>query len=78
MDGGYPVDLPAFRSLRNIFWGWLAVSRRFPRSSCVLQGNSEHLTRFQLDFLGWTEADDSWYTDRGRWDEERSENWRLG
>lgn len=41
----------------------------------VLQGNSAHLTRFQLDFLSWTEADNSWYTDRVRRDEERSENY---
>jgi hypothetical protein len=74
MDGGYPVYLPAFRSLRSTSWTGVWSAEDFDALHDVLQGNSAHLTRLQLDFFSCTEADNSWYVDRGRRDKERSEN----
>ena len=39
-----------------------------------LEENSSCLERLTIDDIDWTEANDSWFTDHGRWDAGRSHN----
>lgn len=74
LDGECQVDLSAFRSLRGISWINLRSAEDFEALGGALQTNSAHLTELRLNFVDWTEADDSWFTDRGQWKSDRSEN----
>jgi len=74
MDGECPIDLSAFRSLRGISWINLRSVEDFEALGSVLQTNSAHLRELRLDFVYWTEADDSWFTYRGRLEGHHSEN----
>lgn len=74
MGGGCPVDLSAFHSLRGISWVNLRSAEDFEALGGVLHSNSAHLTELRLDFVDWSEADDSWFMDRGQFEGGRSEN----
>jgi hypothetical protein len=74
MGGKCPLDLSAFRSLRSISWIYLRSAENFESLGGVLKTNSAHLTELRLHFVDCTRADDFWFTDRGRWEGDRSEN----
>jgi hypothetical protein len=65
MDGENPIDLSAFRSLRDISWTGLRSSEEFDALSRALKNNSGHLRKLRLDFFNWLEED---------WDADDSEN----
>jgi hypothetical protein len=74
MDGECPIDLSAFRSLRGISWINLRSAEDFEALGNVLQTNSAHLTELRIDFVDWIEAHNSWFADRERFEDNRSEN----
>ncbi|KAH6667391.1 hypothetical protein B0J14DRAFT_602141 [Halenospora varia] len=55
-DGENPIDLSAFRSLRDT-WTGLQSSEEFDALSRALKNNSEHLRELRLDFANWSEED---------------------
>ncbi|KAG9229520.1 hypothetical protein BJ875DRAFT_474606 [Amylocarpus encephaloides] len=56
-NGDYPIDLSAFRSLRQISWTGLQSSEEFDTLSRALKNSSEHLRELRLDFVNWSEED---------------------
>ena len=63
-DGENPINLSAFRSLRDISWTGLRSSEEFDALSRALKNNSEHLKELRLDLVNWPED----------WDEDDSGN----
>lgn len=74
MVGKCPLDILAFRSLRSISQIYLRSAEDFEALGGVLKTNSAHLTELRLHFVDCTRADHYWFTDRGRWEGDRSEN----